>query len=62
MPIIIKVEGANVQPVHVGAVPPLATRVPSKREVLEALATIQRVNRASCPEAFETLRNFILTR
>lgn len=66
MPLIITGEGVDARPVHVNPVLPVCnTKVPSRREVLEALATIERLANHqgnTCPKAFETLRRYILTR
>lgn len=64
MPIGIRIEGAKPVPFLTDPVP-VVPAVPSKRETLEALATIEGMLKRSgviCPRSFETLRNFIITR
>lgn len=66
MPLVIKGEGVDARPEHVDPVLPVCgVKVPSRREVLEALATVERLANHqgnTCPKSFELLRLYILTR
>ena len=61
MPLVIVGEGAQTKPIHVDPALPASVIVPSKREVLEALAVIQSLA-GGCPKSFDVLRRFILSR
>ena len=61
--LVIEGSGTNARPVHVGAALGQEEKVPSKREALEALAVVQKLELdKAAPNAADVLRRYILMR